>query len=148
MLLDENRFDEWVALLSKDVAYHVPVRTVTKDGEGEYDTGAFRVSDNLAVIEARIRRLRTGCAWAEEPRSRVVRCVGSVTVDEVRPDGHLVSKSAVILHRQRAQNEAPDLMAYRRVDELALEGDSFRICKRLILMTDNVLRAPNLSIFL
>jgi N,N-dimethyl phenylurea N-demethylase beta subunit len=148
MLLDEKRFDEWTALLSPDIRYQVPVRVVTKDGEGEYDTGALRIDDTFAVIEARIKRLRTEWAWAEEPPSRVVRCVGSVTMDGFAEDGAVVAKCAVILHRQRAQNEVTDVIAYRRRDELLPDGDGFLIRKRRILMIDNVLRAPNLSIFL
>ena len=62
MLLDENRFDEWLALLSEDMVYQVPVRTVSADGVGEYTTGALRINDRLVHLQARVKRLRTG--WA------------------------------------------------------------------------------------
>jgi 3-phenylpropionate/cinnamic acid dioxygenase small subunit len=148
MLLDGHRFDEWLALLTEDVVYQVPVRIVSKDGVGEYATGALRINDRLAHVEARIKRLSTGWAFAEEPPSRVVRCVGSVTVPEVKTDGRVVARCAVILHRQRAQNETPDVLSYRREDELVAQGGRLLLSKRVILMADNVLRSPNISIFL
>lgn len=148
MLLDENRFNEWLELLAEDIVYQIPVRTVTKDGAGEYDSGALRVNDDLIVIQTRVKRLRTGWGWAEEPPSRVVRCVGSVMVEEMEEGGKLRAKSAVLLHRQRGQNEAPDVIAYRRVDELIAEGGNILIRRRTIFMMDNVLRAPNISIFM
>lgn len=147
-LLDERRFDEWLKFLSPEIIYQVPVRSVTKDGLGEYDSGGLRINDRLAHIEARIKRLTTGWAWAEEPPSRVVRCVGSITVEATDEDGVLAAQSAVILHRHRAQAEAPDVMAYRRIDELVVRGESIMIRKRLIHMSENVLLSPNISIFL
>ena len=40
MLLDEMRFEEWFRLLSEDILYEMPVRTVLKDVADEFDTGA------------------------------------------------------------------------------------------------------------
>lgn len=147
-LLDGSRFDEWLELLSEDIQYQVPVRAVTKDGEGEYDTGGLRINDTLAHIRARIKRLRTGWAWAEEPPSRVVRCVGSVGVETTERDDLLKSMSAVILHRHRAQGVEPDVMAYRRVDYLRIFDGRYLLNKRTIYMSEDVLLSPNVSIFL
>lgn len=147
-LLDDRRFDEWLELLSEDMTYQVPVRVVTKDGTGEYDTGGMRIDDSLVHIQARIKRMRTGWAWAEEPPSRVVRCVGSIMVEQTEKRDRLVARSAVVLHRNRAQNEAPDVIAYRRIDELVLDGDRILLAKRVIHMSGNVLMSPNISIFL
>jgi len=147
-LLDDRRFEEWVDLLSEDIQYQVPVRTITKDGANEYDSGALRINDNIAHIRARIKRLQTGWAWAEEPPSRVVRCVGSIAVETTSESDVLAARCAVILHRHRGQVEAPDVIAYRRLDELNIVGDSYILSKRVIHMSENVLLSPNISVFL
>lgn len=147
-LLDDRLFDDWLELLSKDISYQIPVRVVTKNGDEEYESGGLRVNDTFAHIEGRVKRLRTGWAWAEEPPSRVVRCVGSVLVGTTDKTDRLVSRSAVVLHRHRARHEVPDVMAYRRIDELVLDGGGILLSKRVIHMSETTLMSPNISIFL
>ena len=148
LLLDEMRFEEWFALLTEDIVYEMPVRAVLQGGKGEFASGAYRIADRLPHIRARIDRLATGHAWAEEPPSRVVRCVGSITSSGVSERGGLLVDSAVVLYRVRGQNPEADVMAYRRSDELLLENDAFRIARRRIMAPDSVLKLSGVTIFL
>ena len=148
MLLDEMRFEEWFRLLSEDILYEMPVRTVLKDVADEFDTGAYRFRDRLPHIRMRIDRLGTGHAWAEEPPSRVVRSVGSIFASGVSQSGRMLVKSAVVLCRHRGQNRDADILAYRRCDELVQVGDELRLAYRRILMPDNVLNMAGITIFL
>src|SRR5271167_3625587 len=68
LLLDENRFDEWLNSLSPDIFYSMPVRrTVSRrDGRG-FDSllGSF-LWDNLETLKLRVRRItKTESAFAE-----------------------------------------------------------------------------------
>jgi 3-phenylpropionate/cinnamic acid dioxygenase small subunit len=148
LLLDEMRFAEWSSLLTDDVVYEMPVRCVLQGGKGEFATGAYRIADRLPHIKTRIDRLATGHAWAEEPPSRVVRCVGSITSTGVSDRGGLLVESAVVLYRQRGQNPAADVMAYRRSDELLLQENEFRIARRRIVAPDSVLKLSGITLFL
>jgi 3-phenylpropionate/cinnamic acid dioxygenase small subunit len=148
LLLDERRFEEWFALLTEDVVYEMPVRSVLQGGQGEFETGAYRIGDRLPHIRTRIDRLATGHAWAEEPPSRVVRCVGSIALAGVSDRGGLLVDSAVVLYRQRGQNSAADVMAYRRSDELLLQENEFRIARRRIVAPDSVLKLAGITVFL
>ncbi len=148
MLLDEMRFEEWFLLLADDICYEMPVRTVLKTAEGEFNSGACRFRDRLPHIRMRIDRLSTGHAWAEEPPSRVVRTVGSVALAGVSERGGLFVSSSVVLHRHRGQNDHAEVIAYRRNDELLPVGDEFKLLHRKILAPDNILRLSGVTIFL
>jgi benzoate/toluate 1,2-dioxygenase beta subunit len=75
-LLDELRFDEWLAMYAPECIYWVP----GTPGGG----GARRAITNSVVdsrrIEDRIYRLRTGYAWSQAPKSRTVRMISNVEV--------------------------------------------------------------------
>lgn len=146
-LLDERRFDEWFALIDDDIIYHVPIREARLDYAEEHPEGAYRVRDNKALIETRIKRLNSGHAWAETPPSRTLRVVGSLIV-EILADDRLAVESAMILYRQRGHDQLGDVIPVRRHDELRLTLDGPRLLKRTALITEVVLSTPNLGVFL
>lgn len=148
-LLDENRLEEWAEALDEDVVYEVPIRlTDARGGNAEFPPDAYRVRDNRAMIIKRIERVATGEAWAESPRSRTVRMVGSIAVEAgAQPDVYKVD-SAVLVYRQRAQDEVSDLIPARRRDILRVTEDSVTLVRRTIILAETVLTTPNLGIFL
>ena len=75
-LLDEGRFEEWLALFSPQCVYWVPGTPGAGDPRREV-TVAF---DDRRRLEDRIYRLRTGSAWSQAPASRTVRLVSNVEV--------------------------------------------------------------------
>lgn len=148
LLLDDQRFEDWFALLAEDIVYEVPVRSILKGGQDEFTSGAFRISDRLAHIRTRIDRLATGHAWAEEPPSRVVRTVGSVLISGTSDSGTLVVESAVVLYRNRGQSEQADVIAYRRQDELRPIGPGFKLARRRVYTPDSLFKLSGLTVFL
>ncbi len=82
-LLDERRFDEWLALFSDDCFYWMPTRfnrlrdgideTWQVDKETEGLDGLAYFEDNKQILRRRVERLKTGMAWAEDPPSRRLR---------------------------------------------------------------------------
>jgi 3-phenylpropionate/cinnamic acid dioxygenase small subunit len=74
-LLDEGRFEDWLALYSEACIYWVPA---TRGGDPRREVAvAF---DDRRRLEDRIYRLRTGHAWSQTPASRTVRLVSNVEV--------------------------------------------------------------------
>ena len=72
-LLDERRFEDWLELLADDLSYWMPVRETRAAGQeaGEFSRpgeGAL-FDETKALMIVRVRKLRTGFAWAEEPHS-------------------------------------------------------------------------------
>ena len=75
-LLDQLRFDEWLAMYSPECVYWVPATP----GGGDPRREVAISFDDRRRMEDRIYRLRTGYAWSQAPKSRTVRMVGNVEV--------------------------------------------------------------------
>ncbi len=75
-LLDELRFDEWLALYAPECIYWVPATTNAGDPRREVAISF----DDRRRLEDRIYRLRTGYAWSQAPKSRTVRMISNVEV--------------------------------------------------------------------
>ncbi len=74
-LLDQGRFDDWLALYAAQCVYWVPA---TAGGDPRREVAvAF---DDRRRLEDRVYRLRTGHAWSQAPASRTVRLIGNIEV--------------------------------------------------------------------
>jgi hypothetical protein len=68
-LLDQLRFDEWLALYTPECLYWVP--TTPEGGDPRREVAIS--FDDRRRMEDRIFRLRTGYAWSQAPKSRMSR---------------------------------------------------------------------------
>jgi benzoate/toluate 1,2-dioxygenase beta subunit len=75
-LLDQLRFDEWLALYCPECVYWVPGTPEAGDPRREIAISF----DDRRRMEDRIYRLRTGYAWSQAPKSRTMRMVSNVEV--------------------------------------------------------------------
>ena len=75
-LLDQLRFDEWLAMYAPECVYWVPGTPQAGDHRREIAISF----DDRRRMEDRIYRLRTGYAWSQAPKSRTVRMVSNVEV--------------------------------------------------------------------
>jgi 3-phenylpropionate/cinnamic acid dioxygenase small subunit len=75
-LLDQLRFDEWLAMYSPECIYWVPGTPEAGDPRREIAISF----DDRRRMEDRIYRLRTGYAWSQAPKSRTVRMISNVEV--------------------------------------------------------------------
>jgi len=84
-LLDERRYEEWLALLAEDVRYWMPMRRNVKFGELEreftregQDVNWF--DEGKETLTRRVQQILTGVHWAEEPLSRICHMVSNVQI--------------------------------------------------------------------
>jgi len=75
-LLDQLKFDEWLAMYAPECIYWVPATPQGGDPRREVAI----LFDDRRRMEDRIYRLRTGYAWSQAPKSRTVRLVSNVEV--------------------------------------------------------------------
>lgn len=155
-LLDERRFEEWLALFTDDARYWMPTRrAVAKSQAGarisveeevapEGELGWF--DDSKITLLARVMRLQGGVAWAEDPPSRTRRIVTNVHVRPGEGEGELRVRSYFLLHRTRHQTERETFVGCR-YDVLRRTTDGLRIARREIVLDETVLSSPNLSVF-
>ena len=92
-LLDQLRFDEWLALYCAECIYWVPGTPEAGDPRREIAISF----DDRRRMEDRIYRLRTGYAWSQAPKSRTMRMVSNVEVFNTRqPAARMVRSNYLI----------------------------------------------------
>lgn len=149
-LLDERRYDEWLALVADDIRYWMPMRRNVKfgDTEREFTRETEDVSwfdEGKETLTRRVRQIQTGIHWAEEPRSRLCHMVSNVQLLEVTPQA-VVAKSRFLIYRNRAETET-DLLVGKREDTLRRNGGGWLIARRKIVLDQSVLMSKNLTFF-
>ncbi len=148
--LDERRFEEWLKLFSDSVTYRMPIRrNVLPNDEGLAiggDDDVAHVDDDKEYLQARIKRIRSGLAWSEQPPARTRRLVSNVRIYTDEGQDHLDVRSNFICYFDQHDGEST-IYAGEHRDTLVARGDTFIIEKRVVLLDQSVL-SMNLSIFL
>jgi 3-phenylpropionate/cinnamic acid dioxygenase small subunit len=161
-LLDERRLHEWLDLFTEDVRYWMPGRTsrypVASKAIGILDPERYEAEElskegELAIfdetketLQARIVRLDTGMAWAEDPPSRTRHLITNIEVEPGDITAELKVLSNYIVYRSRGETEQ-DFYVGRREDILRQVDGTWKIARRKIILDQNVLLAKNMSIF-
>src|SRR5262245_20752162 len=91
-LADEARYAEWLALWTDDGIYWVPA---TLDPCADPDRHLSHIYDNRTRLDTRVKLLRSGHRYSQEPASLMRRLVSNVEV--AREGGGLVVESNFIL---------------------------------------------------
>ncbi len=73
-LLDQLRYEDWIAMYTAECIYWVPSTPKAGDPRREISV----MFDDRRRLEDRIYRLRTGFAWSQAPASRTVHLVTNV----------------------------------------------------------------------
>ena len=77
-LLDDGKFDEWLALFTPEAWYWVP----SEPNQADPLETVSLIYDDRRLLETRVRRLSSPRMYSQEPRSRTSRIIGNVTIEE------------------------------------------------------------------
>ena len=154
-LLDERRYDEWLALLADDLRYWMPMRRNVKYGEEQREF--TREGQDIAwfdegkdTLVRRVKQIQTGIHWAEEPVSRISHLVTNVQIVEATPSvaeaREVTTRCRFLIYRNRVETET-DILVGKREDVLRRESEGWRIARRKIVLDQNVLLSKNLTFF-
>jgi 3-phenylpropionate/cinnamic acid dioxygenase small subunit len=146
-LLDERKLDAWLALLTDDIHYWMPIRrtTTAKEIDNEFTKpgGMAYFDDDKKTLGMRVQRLQVGRAWAEDPPSRTRHVVTNVRILGI--DGNdLAVASNFLLYRTRLNSEE-DSWIGRREDLLRREQGALKLARRYIYLDQTVILAQNMS---
>jgi 3-phenylpropionate/cinnamic acid dioxygenase small subunit len=153
-MLDDRRWDDWLALWADDATYAMPVRseTLADDAWGRSladsysNPGELQYFDEPAfLLGVRVQKLKSGKAWAEQPPSHTTRLITNVHALAESDDGVTVH-SNFLIHRTRVESRVEQFVGTRR-DLLRADQDSWRIAGRRVYLNANVLDASNLQLF-
>lgn len=148
-LLDERRFEDWLALLHDDLRYRMPMaRNVPFDEPEREYAGAGEASwfdEGKETLSKRVQQILGGDHWAEEPRSRTTHLVANVRIERVEGP-EITAKSRFVVCACRLEHDV-DVFIGKRVDVLHRAGDGLQVRDRTILLDQSVLLARNLTTF-
>ena len=128
-LLDERRWDDWLALFTDDGWYWVPL----EEGQSNPRDTVSLIYDDRRLLETRIRRLAEAALHAQTPVSRTSRIVANPTVEDEEGDEVTVrSKFEMIEYRRDNRRGFAGTIWHR----LAREGGGFRIRWKRVDLVD------------
>jgi 3-phenylpropionate/cinnamic acid dioxygenase small subunit len=161
-LLDSRRFHEWLELFTDDVRYWMTGRSnrypksskaITILDPERYVEDDLTRPDELALLDetketlaARVARLDSGMAWAEDPPSRTRHIITNIEIEPSVSDSELTVYSNFIVYRSRAETEQ-DFYVGAREDVLRRVDGAWKIASRRLILDQNVLTANNISVF-
>jgi 3-phenylpropionate/cinnamic acid dioxygenase small subunit len=98
-LLDDGKFDDWLALFTAEAWYWVPSEP---DQANPVDTVSL-IYDDRRLLETRVRRLASPRMYSQEPRSRTSRMVGNVTIEDSEKNSCTVRSKFLMIEYRREQ---------------------------------------------
>jgi phthalate 3,4-dioxygenase subunit beta len=147
-LLDNRRYAEWLALMTEDIVYRMPVRVTTSPGDdGGAAGGMDHFDEDLYSLRRRVDRFATEHAWTEDPPSRTRHLVTNVRAYAGEREGETMVRSYLLLFRSRGDIRPPDLVVGERTDVLRLVDGRLKLARRDFLVDESVLRTQNLAVF-
>ena len=110
-VLDEKRWEEWLALFTEDGHYWMPVSDDQEDGEGVPNI----FWENTNMMKMRIRRNNHPQAHSQAPQNRLCHVVSNVIVESEEPNGDVCRAVALplrgipALRRAQLHGQVPPL---------------------------------------
>jgi 3-phenylpropionate/cinnamic acid dioxygenase small subunit len=98
-LLDEGKFDDWLALFAPEAWYWVPSEP---DQVDPVETVSL-IYDDRRLLETRVRRLSSPRMYSQEPRSRTSRIITNVTIEEADMNSATVRCKFMMIEYRREQ---------------------------------------------
>jgi 3-phenylpropionate/cinnamic acid dioxygenase small subunit len=137
-LMDQHAYDEWLALWTDDALYWVPCNEDDIDPERHVSI----VYENRARLEDRIARLKSGAAYAQDPKSRLSRVVSNVEIENESDQEVLVHSTFNVTALRRGRS---DTFAGRTIHKLRPKGGTFKIAYKKVLLINNDIVIHNLT---
>jgi ethylbenzene dioxygenase beta subunit len=150
-LLDEERYEEWLGLMAPDIRYWMPGIQSRYRKDKAPRLSATRMAyfdDDLLNLRRRVTRFMHDTAWAEDPPTRAVHTISNVEAELTAKHDEIQAYSAFVVVRGR--NERDESWLSGRRSDLLRRGEDglLRLAERQITITEAVLLAKNLNVFL
>ncbi|MGB7034249.1 MAG: aromatic-ring-hydroxylating dioxygenase subunit beta [Xanthobacteraceae bacterium] len=98
-LLDDGKFDEWLALFTPEAWYWVP----SEPNQVDPAETVSLIYDDRRLLETRIRRLASPRMYSQEPRSRATRFVTNIMIEDSDAASCTVRSKFMMIEYRREQ---------------------------------------------
>ncbi|MGH7001656.1 MAG: aromatic-ring-hydroxylating dioxygenase subunit beta [Stellaceae bacterium] len=140
-LMDEHRYDEWLALWSLDEAtYWIPANADDIDPARNVSV----VYDRRGQLRNRIRRFKE-TLWLKERAPRLKRIVGNLVIESTAANAISVSSNFILAELHRG---AQTIWAGSTLHVLGADADSFLIKSKKVILLNNNEPLPNMLFLL
>lgn len=138
LLMDEHRYDEWLALWTEPALYWIPSNRDEVDPRREVSL----IYDDWVRLQLRIARLKSGFAHAQEPKSRMRRIISNIEIEQAS-GAEVVAHSNFMLAELRRGKQ--DLFAGRTTHRLRPDQGAFKMLSKKVLLINNDEPIDNLT---
>ncbi|MEP5837498.1 MAG: aromatic-ring-hydroxylating dioxygenase subunit beta [Marinobacter sp.] len=161
-LLDERRYQDWLALCTEDISYSMPARSnplVDNKAQGQQDMisvqreledldseGCPLRDENYIHLMLRVERAFKRNSWAENPPARTRRIIGNVELQSVNGDRYSVLSNFHLFYSRPGSQDF--FYAGQRRDELLRSEASYKIARREVVMDMADINVPTLGLLL
>src|SRR5260221_8892586 len=115
MLLDDKRWEEWLALYADDCFYWIP----STMGQQDPVNTVSLFAENRMMMEMRIIRVTHARAWSQEFPTRTSHIVGNVMID---PENGVGSDGGAKTRADPGVPSSPHLLEFRQEDHRTFGG--------------------------
>jgi 3-phenylpropionate/cinnamic acid dioxygenase small subunit len=159
-LLDNRKYQDWLALCAPDISYSMPSRTnplVDNRAQGQQDMisvereledldsdGCPLRDENIIHLMLRVERAYKRNSWAENPPARTRRIIGNVELTAL--DGEKLSVLSNFHLFYARPGSADFFYAGQRRDTLVNSGDDYLISRREVIMDIAEINVPTLGL--
>ncbi len=137
-LMDEHRYEEWLALWTGDAVYWVPC--------GHEDTDPLRqvsiIFDNRAKLGDRVARLQSGSVMAQDPKPRMRRVISNVEVERAGEREATVGSNFVLV---QARGGAQVTWCGRSIHKLREQDGDIKIAHKKVMLVNSEQEMPVLQ---
>lgn len=140
-LMDEHRYDEWLELWEPELVYWIPCN------EDDFDPGRHvsLIYDGRDGLTERLWRLKGKQAHAQRPKSKLLRTVSNIVIEQ-DDGGTLVVSSAFVLGEVR--NGVQSIYLGRNLHTLVRRGEALRMKQKKVMLLNNDAPLGNLTFLL
>lgn len=148
-VLDEERYPEWLDLLTEDIRYQIPVAISTYRRTRQGSTTLkplFIIDDGFPGLKQRAAREATGLVWLNDPATRHLRIITNIEVEATDTPNEFLVRSKFMLFRGRRDKDIASHAGWRE-DILRQTPQGLRIARRVIHLLERVVMDKNLNMF-
>jgi 3-phenylpropionate/cinnamic acid dioxygenase small subunit len=138
LLMDEHRFDEWLALWVEGGSYWVPCNADDIDPTRQVSI----IYDDYARLRQRIDRLKSGSVQALDPAPRMRRLISNIEADATTGDEVTVASNFMLCIARGLDQQ---LWSGRSIHRLRHTGEGLKIAHKKVLLINNDQEMPLLQ---
>lgn len=160
-LLDNRQYQQWFALVTEDISYVMPSRvnklvdnklrgqedmiSVERELERGGDVNGSPIrEEGYAHLYVRVDRAYKMNSWAENPPARTRRIIGNVEILAIEEHRYTVTSNFHLFFARPGSDNF--IYSGQRNDGLIIDGDSFKIETREVIMDYANIDVPTLGL--